>query len=176
MHSTVAWSRGSLTGMGRFLAGESERERRMTWEQLDRRNGFKARVKDHFWDFADATLATMAAEFFDTAPPKFVVSTTLESAEWGNATVLGADWAERLREIKAGDGPDLGMSGSITLIRSLIAEGLLDELHLLVHPVVVGKGQRLFPEGVEIPRLERVESTAFGNGVTLQRYRPADRD
>jgi dihydrofolate reductase len=116
-------------------------------------------------------------EFADqmAAPAKFVVSTTLESADWGNATVLGADWVDRLREIKAGEGPDLGMSGSVTLIRSLIAEGLLDELHLLVHPVVVGKGARLFPEGVESHPLPLASSTALSNGTLHLVYAPATR-
>jgi dihydrofolate reductase len=116
-------------------------------------------------------------EFADqmAAPPKFVVSTTLESAEWGNATVLGADWADRLREIKTGDGPDLGMSGSITLIRSLLAEGLLDELHLLVHPVVVGKGQRLFPEGTGSFPLPLASVTALKNGTVHVVYAPEAR-
>ncbi len=71
---------------------------------------------EHFAPLAGQDFADQMA-----APPTFVVSTTLESADWGNATVLGADRAERLREIKAGDGPDLGVSGSITLVRSLIA-------------------------------------------------------
>ena len=120
--------------------------------------------------FAEHFAPLAGEEFADqfAAPPKFVVSTTLESAEWGNATVLGADWVERLREIKAGDGPDLGMSGSVVLIRSLIAEGLLDELHLLVHPVVVGKGQRLFPDdGPSFP-LPLSSSTTLANGTVHQ--------
>ena len=124
--------------------------------------------------FAEHFAPLAGEEFADqfAAPPKFVVSTTLESAEWGNATVLGADWVERLREIKAGDGPDLGMSGSVVLIRSLIAEGLLDELHLLVHPVVVGKGQRLFPDdGPSFP-LPLSSSTTLANGTVHQVYAP----
>jgi dihydrofolate reductase len=116
-------------------------------------------------------------EFADqmAAPPKFVVSTTLDAAEWGNATLLGADWADRLREIKAGDGPDLGMTGSVRLIRSLLAEGLLDELHLLVHPVVVGKGEKLFDEGAESFALPLTSSTVLTNGTIHSVYAPATR-
>lgn len=124
--------------------------------------------------FAEHFAPLAGEEFADqmAAPPKFVVSTTLEKAEWGNATVLGADWVERLREIKSGDGPDLGMSGSVGLIRSLIAEGLLDELHLLVHPVVVGAGKRLFPEdGPSFP-LPLASSTTLPNGTVHQVYAP----
>ena len=108
-----------------------------------------------------------------TGTPKYVVSTTLESADaWDNSTLLGADWAARLREIKAGDGPDLGMSGSVALIRSLIAEGLLDELHLIVHPVVVGKGARLFPEGGDGVELKLISSTTLPNGTIHVAYEP----
>lgn len=122
---------------------------------------------EHFGPLAGEEFADQMA-----APPKFVVSTTLETADWGNATVLGADWADRLREIKAGDGPDLGMSGSVALIRSLIAEGLLDELHLLVHPVVVGKGERLFPEGGASFPLPVASVTPLGNGTIHVVYAP----
>lgn len=111
-----------------------------------------------------------------TATPKFVVSTTLASADWGDTTLLGADWADRLREVKAGDGPGIGVTGSTTLIRSLIAEGLLDELHLLVHPIVVGKGQRLFEgELGQIP-LKLVASKTFSTGVLSLVYARAAGD
>jgi dihydrofolate reductase len=125
-----------------------------------------------------AHFAPLAGEGFAdqmAAPPKFVVSSTLESAEWGNATVLGEDWVEKLREVKAGDGPDLGVSGSVTLVRGLIAEGLLDELHLLVHPVVVGKGARLFPEGVESRPLPLASVTQLGGGTVHAVYAPPTR-
>jgi len=127
--------------------------------------------------FAEHFAPLAGDEFADqmAAPPKFVVSTTLESAEWGNATVLGADWAQQLREIKAGDGPDLGMSGSVTLIHSLIAEGLLDELHLLVHPVVVGKGRRLFPEGGPSFPLPLASATTLTNGTVHLVHTPETR-
>ncbi|MGI5129492.1 dihydrofolate reductase family protein [Pseudonocardia sp. CA-107938] len=123
---------------------------------------------EHFGPLAGQEFADQMA-----APPKFVVSTTLTSADWGNATVLGKDWADRLREIKAGDGPDLGMSGSVTLIHSLIAEGLLDELHLLVHPVVVGKGRRLFPADGPHHPLPLASSTVLDNGTLHVVYAPA---
>ena len=124
--------------------------------------------------FAEAFGPQAGEEFADqmAAPPKFVVSTTLTSADWGNATVLGADWADRLREIKAEGGPDLGMSGSLSLIRSLITEGLLDELHLLVHPIVVGSGERVF-EGSGSFALPLKSATALSNGTVHVVYAPA---
>jgi dihydrofolate reductase len=124
---------------------------------------------EYFAPLAGQELADQMA-----APPKFVVSSTLTSAEWGNATIIGADWVSRLREIKAGDGPDLGMTGSVELIRGLIAEGLLDELHLLVHPVVVGKGEKLFGEGETTP-LPLRSATTLTNGTLHLTYAPATR-
>ncbi|MGD9988560.1 dihydrofolate reductase family protein [Pseudonocardia sp.] len=126
--------------------------------------------------FAEHFAPLAGEEFADqmAAPPKFVVSTTLETADWGNATILGADWVQRLREVKAEDGPDLGITGSVVLIRSLIAEGLLDELHLLVHPVVVGKGQRVFADGESFP-LPLTSSTQLANGTVHLSYAPETR-
>lgn len=104
---------------------------------------------------------------------KYVVSTTLTSADWANSTLLGEDWVARLGEIKASDGPDIGVSGSLTLVRSLLAHGLLDELHLMVHPLVLGKGAKLFPEGTEQAPLTLLRSTALGSGVLHAVYGPA---
>ena len=77
---------------------------------------------------------------------KYVVSSSLEAAEWQNTEVVGGDVAAAVAAIKAEDGGDIAMSGSATTVRWLLREGLLDELNLLVHPVVVGGGRaRLFP-------------------------------
>nr|BFE77593.1 dihydrofolate reductase family protein [Planobispora longispora] len=72
--------------------------------------------------------------------PKYVVSSTLEKAEWNNTTVVSGDVAAQLREIKQQTAGDIQMSGSATTVRWLLANGLLDELHLLVHPIAVGHG------------------------------------
>jgi dihydrofolate reductase len=105
--------------------------------------------------------------------PKYVVSRTLERTDWANATLLREYPATRLRELKAQPGRDIAMSGSATLMRWLLAEGLLDELNLLVHPVVVGSGARLFPTGTEKAPLELTGSRVFGSGVVYLSYRPA---
>jgi dihydrofolate reductase len=77
---------------------------------------------------------------------KYVVSSSLQAAEWQNAEIISGDVAQKLREIKAQDGGDITMSGSATTVRWLLREGLLDELNLLVHPIVVGDGfARLVP-------------------------------
>ena len=119
-----------------------------------------------FWpdaDPADPTTAQM------NGTPKYVVSTTLEKAEWENSTVVAGDVAAELLALKRDE--RLGVTGSATLVRWLLREGLIDELHLFVHPVVVGRGRRLFDGGGTIP-LRLIGSTAFGTGVLHLVYGP----
>jgi len=112
------------------------------------------------------------AEHMNTVP-KIVVSATLEKAEWGNATIIATDVADRLTKLKRQPGTDLSITGSPTLARSLLRAGVLDELHLLVHPVVVGAGKRLFePDGGQ-QQLELTRSEVFSTGVVYLTYRPA---
>jgi dihydrofolate reductase len=112
-----------------------------------------------------------AAMMNDT--PKLVVSSTLDSVdEWQNSTLLAGDPTETLPALKDQPGRNLNVVGSITLVRSLLRAKVLDELHLLIHPIAVGHGERLFDEGEPIP-LELVSSTAFGSGVLHTVYRPA---
>jgi dihydrofolate reductase len=102
--------------------------------------------------------------------PKYVVSNTLKAAEWENSTVVSGDVYARLRELKADQ--ELGVSGSAALVSSLLREGLIDELHLLVHPIVVGAGKRLFDEGTSVP-LKLIDSQTFSTGVVHLTYAPA---
>jgi dihydrofolate reductase len=111
------------------------------------------------------------ADFMNNTP-KFVVSKTLESADWTNSTVVRGDLAEEVGKLKQQPGGDITISGSGTLVRSLLADGLVDELHLFVHPVVVGHGKRLFPEGVPEQALKLASATAFGTGVVHLAYQP----
>jgi dihydrofolate reductase len=93
--------------------------------------------------------------------PKVVVSTTLDKVTWGkfaNATLVKSNVAEEITKLKEQPGKTIGISGSPTLVRSLLQHDLLDELTLLVHPVVVGKGKRLFKDGSELKRLKLVDS------------------
>ena len=100
---------------------------------------------------------------------KYVVSTTLDDASWENSTVITGDVAAELRALK--QDTRLGTTGSATLVRWLLAQGLVDELHLLVHPIVVGHGKKLFGDGETIP-LELVSSTTFTTGVLHLVYAP----
>ncbi|MFC3687169.1 dihydrofolate reductase family protein [Aquipuribacter hungaricus] len=104
---------------------------------------------------------------------KYVVSSTLTEATWQRTTLLtGADVAGQLREVKERTEGDIAMSGSATTVRWLLREGLLDELALLVHPVAVGHGQRLFEDTPTTP-LRLLSSRALSSGVLHSRYAPA---
>lgn len=110
------------------------------------------------------------ASFFNDIP-KYVVSKSLTDPTWSNTTVVPGDPAA-VRALKERVDGDIGVSGSATTVRWLLANDLLDELDLLVHPIAVGKGQRLF-EDTDTRALELVESTAWSTGVLCLRYRPA---
>jgi dihydrofolate reductase len=107
--------------------------------------------------------------------PKYVASNTLTEPRWANTTVLSGDLAAAIGELKAKPGGELQVHGSGALTRWLLANGLVDELNLLVCPVVVGEGTRLFPATGPDMALDLVESRAFPKGITLQVYRPAGR-
>jgi dihydrofolate reductase len=111
--------------------------------------------------------------FNDT--PKYVVSSSLGSADaWQNSTILGGYDAQAIAQLKRQDG-DVYISGSGTLVRALMADGLVDELHLLVYPIVLGTGARLFPDGAPRTPLTLAASEAFENGVLHLTYGPAAR-
>jgi dihydrofolate reductase len=104
---------------------------------------------------------------------KYVVSTTLkEPLGWNNSTLIGGNVAEEIDKLKRQPGKDIAISGSGTLVRSLLQKNLLDELRLMVHPVVVGSGRRLFEEGGDRKELELADSKTFSTGVVYLTYRP----
>ena len=107
---------------------------------------------------------------------KYVASTSLESTSWRNSTLLSGDLGTAVRELKEQPGGTINMSGSGTLVRSLLKEGLVDELRLLVHPVVVGTGKHLFEDGTEPIGMALDDVQRFGTGVLLLTYRPAGED
>lgn len=104
--------------------------------------------------------------------PKYVVSSTLDKLDWQNSTLITGDLATQLRALKRRKGKNIGITGSASLVRSLLQLGLLDELRLLVHPIIVGKGMRLFEDGPQVPlKLDRSET--FSTGVLSLTYVPA---
>jgi dihydrofolate reductase len=104
---------------------------------------------------------------------KFVVSSTLEEAGWNNSTLIRENALENIAGLKRQPGKDITIIGSAILVRSLLEASLLDELRLMVHPVILGGGKRLFEDGGEMGTLELVSSEAFGTGVVSLAYRPS---
>ncbi|MDF2707264.1 dihydrofolate reductase family protein [Nonomuraea muscovyensis] len=104
---------------------------------------------------------------------KLVVSSTMRTAEWNNSTVISGDVIDELERIKKLSGKNISVTGSITLTRALLRAGLIDELHLMVHPIVLGAGTRLFDESTGRLPLKLVDSTTFRSGVLNLHYQPA---
>jgi len=123
-----------------------------------------------YWPTADPADPMTAAM---NGARKYVVSNTLTDATWENSSVIAGDIAAELTALKADT--RLGTTGSATLVRWLVEQGLVDELHLLVHPIVVGHGQKLFEDGATVP-LKLVSSTTFDTGVVHLVYTRADAD
>ena len=104
--------------------------------------------------------------------PKLVASTTLESVGWQNSTLIRGDVATELMRLKQEPGKDISITGSGTLVRSLLRDKVLDELRLLVHPIVVGTGKRLFPDGADRVPLKLLDSRTLSTGVLYLTYEP----
>jgi dihydrofolate reductase len=115
--------------------------------------------------------AEFAKKLGDTR--KVVASRQNLQFTWRNSEQIRGDLAEAVVALKNEPGGEIGISGSVSVVRQLLAAGLLDELHLLVHPIAVGKGMRLFDEGESIP-LKLVSSQTFQTGVLYLIYAPAD--
>jgi dihydrofolate reductase len=105
--------------------------------------------------------------------PKYVVSTTLNEVDWGKwntVSLLKGDLAAEINKLKNQPGKNIGVAGSITLVQSLIQHDLLDELQLMIHPVIVNHGKRPFREGNDLKRLTLVESKTTSTGVLMVNY------
>ncbi len=109
--------------------------------------------------------------------PKYVVSTTLadEDASWGETTVIRGDVPAEIAKLRAQPGGDLLVEGSSRLVHTLIEHGLVDEYRLMVFPILLGAGKRLYPDTMSEPaKLVLTSSTTDGDGVLLLTYQPAD--
>src|SRR3970282_2116625 len=107
--------------------------------------------------------------------PKYLVSTTLTEPRWANTTVLSGDLAAAIGELKAKSAGELEVHGTGALIRWLLDNDLVDEINLLIVPVVLGQGTRLFPDAGPDIALDLVDSRADSRGVTIHVYRHARR-
>jgi len=108
--------------------------------------------------------------------PKYVVSSTLDEPEWNNSTVLKGDVAEEVRKLKQEQDGDIVVHGSARLVQTLVEHDLVDEFRLMVYPVVLGSGKRLFGETSDKKPLRLVDSKLVGDGVAILIYEPAGED
>jgi dihydrofolate reductase len=105
--------------------------------------------------------------------PKYVVSNTLESADWNNSTILSGDVAERVRKLRNDVHGVILVAGSIQLVQALIEHDLVDELRLMVFPVILGSGKRLFGESEDKTTLKLTSSNDVGEGISVHTYERA---
>jgi dihydrofolate reductase len=124
--------------------------------------------------FADAW-PSRSGEFADkfNNMPKYVVSSTLTDPDWTNTTVLGGDLAEAIADVKARHDGDIVVHGSAQLAQALIEQDLVDELRLMVFPVVLGSGKRVFGDTSDKKTLKLADSKTVGDGVAILVYQPA---
>ena len=123
-----------------------------------------------------AAWPTMKNEISDkfNSMPKFVVSTTLERADWTNSTVLTGDVVEAVSKLRRDFDGDIVVHGSARLVQTLIKHDLVDELRLMVFPVLLGSGKRLFAELSDKTRLRLVDSKTVGDGIVILTFQPTD--
>jgi dihydrofolate reductase len=107
------------------------------------------------------------------AMPKHVVTSTLDQLDWNNSTALKGEVETEVAKLKQGEGGPILVAGSKTLVHSLIGTDLIDELHLMVFPVVLGSGFRVFPESPEKTTLKLTDTEIFPTGVQVNSYRPS---
>jgi class 3 adenylate cyclase/dihydrofolate reductase len=127
------------------------------------------------------------AVFWPTAPkdegfadrmnsiPKYVVSKSLRTAAWQNSTIIGGNPAQEIADLKEQPGGDIVLYGSADLLNSLIKDDVIDEYRIMVFPLMLGSGKRLFADATDITHLQLVDTRTFESGVTVLTYRPADR-
>ncbi len=127
--------------------------------------------------FAEAW-PTRDGEFADkfNSMPKYVVSSTLVDPEWNNSTVLKGDVAEQVSKLRESQDGDIVVHGSAQLVQTLLENDLVDEVRLMVFPVVLGKGKRVFGETTEKKTLRLTDSKTVGDGVGILIYEPAGAD
>src|SRR5512132_3309473 len=151
---TQQWVLESIVEAGGFLLG------RRTYE-----------IFAAFWPNAPEEEQVVAKPL--NSKPKYVVSTTLAGPlEWENSTLLEGEMADAVAALKQEDGGDLHVIGSTELVRTLIAHGLVDELRLMIDPVVVGGAKRIFPDDGELRPLRLVEGQVTSKGAILATYAP----
>ena len=127
-----------------------------------------------FWPSQEASEEDQEATDYMNNTPKFVVSKTLEEPlEWNNSTLIEGDVAEEVSRLKQQPGKDILVFGSGKLVNTLMRDELIDEYRLMIFPIIVGGGQRLFADRIGEMVLRLVDTETFGSGVVVLTYRPA---
>jgi len=104
------------------------------------------------------------------------VSTTLQEVTWNNSRLIRGDVAEEVAKLKQQPGQDILVAGSADLVNTLMQHDLIDEYRLMVHPVVLGGGKRLFQDGTAMKVLKLIETKTFSSGIVVLSYQPAEKD
>ena len=128
--------------------------------------------------FAEAWPTRTGDPFSDkfNSMPKYVVSSKLKKADWNNSTILQGDVVDEVSKLKQKVPGDILVSGSAKLVQTLIANDLVDQLNLMVFPVILGSGKRLFGETKDLKTLQLAESKTVGDGVAILVYKPAGKN
>lgn len=121
-----------------------------------------------YWPYKDGSIA----EKFNTAK-KYVVSGSLDKLDWNNSSLIKNDVPEEIRKLKNQSGPEFHIWGSSNMLQTLIKNNLIDEFRLMIFPVILGKGKRLFGEGLPATNLKFIDSKISTTGVIITRYQPA---
>jgi len=121
---------------------------------------------------------SIKGEFGDmfNSMPKYVISSTLDQADWTNSTVLKGDVVKEVTKLKQKLGGDIVVHGSAKLVQTLLEHDLVDEMRLMVYPIVLGSGKRLFGGTSDKKPMRLVDSKALGDGITLLTFQPAHKE
>ena len=147
--------------------------------KMDETNNAEAQLLGRvtYEGFAEAWPQRSGDPFSDkfNSMPKYVISQTLKKADWNNSTILKGNVVEEVKNLKQRLKGDILVSGSAKLVQTLIANDLVDQLNLMVFPVILGSGKRLFGDTSEMKTLRLAESKPVGDGVLILIYRPAEK-
>jgi dihydrofolate reductase len=176
VESTLVSADGVIGDPPQWAMGYRDEE--VQAEALDRLSGSDAMLMGRgTYELFAATWPAQAGDFADrlNSIRKYVFSSTLEQADWNNSTIVRGDAVAEVTRLKQQAGGELAVYGHGLLAQTLLQAGLVDELRLSIHPVLVGRGKLLFRDGVIGP-LKLVATRAFGTGVVVLSYRPARGD
>ena len=186
MGKIVATEYVSLDGVVQAPGGHEDFEHAGWSFEVDRGEEFEKFKLDETLDSEALLLGRVTYEIFAAAWPsmegedadklnamhKYVVSSTLEKGEWNNSTVLGGDVVEEVSRLRQELDGEIVVHGSPQLIQTLLEHDLIDELRMMVFPIVLGRGKRLFGETSDKKRLRLTESRTVGDGITILVYEP----